>query len=155
MNAPQTRRSPAMAVAGLRGNTQNTSGSNRAMYGSPLQRVEQAHEHTTGHATRHGRITCPACASATYKVAISEAANGSVLLHAFCGHTPADVLGAMGLSLADLFPERIRDLSPEGKRAARQAFKQTAWAAALGVVGREATVVSIAAPMHSGNHPPS
>ena len=143
MNAPQTRRSPA--ATGLRGNTDNVSSTNRGTYGTPLQRLEQAHERTTGHATRRGRITCPVCASETYKVAISEAANGSVLLHAFCGHSAAEVLDAMGLTLADLFPERIRDLSPEGRRAAQQAFKQTAWAAALGVVGREAKVISIAA----------
>lgn len=143
MNTPQTRRCPA--ATGHRGNTHNVSSSNLGTYGSPLQRVEQAHERVTGHPARRGRITCAVCGTATYKVAISQAPNGSVLMHAFCGHTPAEVLGAMGLTLADLFPERIRDLSPEGRRAAQQAFKQTAWAAALGVVGREAKVISIAA----------
>lgn len=51
----------------------------------------------------------------------------------------------MGLELADLFPERIRDPSPEARKAAREAFKRNGWRAALGVLGREATVVNIAA----------
>ena len=63
-----------------------------------------------------------------------------------CHDTPG-ILATVGLDLADLFPERIRDDTPEGKRAARQAFKQTAWASALGVLGREATALLAAAGM--------
>ncbi|MBB6246185.1 hypothetical protein HDE80_001206 [Rhodanobacter sp. A1T4] len=61
-----------------------------------------------------------------------------------CHDTPA-ILDAVGLQMGDLFPERIRDTTPEGRRAAQQAFKQAGWGAALGVVGREAKVISIAA----------
>ena len=68
-------------------------------------------------------------------------------MHAFCGHSPAEVLGAVGLSLGDLFPERIRDMTPEGRRKARQAFKETAWGAALSVLALEADVVFIASGM--------
>jgi hypothetical protein len=52
---------------------------------------------------------------------------------------------ALGLGLPDLFPERIRDTSAEGRREARQAFKQAGWQAALAVLAVEATVVALAA----------
>ncbi|TAM93842.1 MAG: hypothetical protein EPN40_12875 [Rhodanobacteraceae bacterium] len=60
-----------------------------------------------------------------------------------CHDTPA-ILGALGLELADLYPERIKDPSPEARRAAREAFKRSAWATAVRVLDREATVVGIA-----------
>lgn len=81
------------------------------------------------------------------EISITEAEDGRVLLHAFCGHAVAEVLGAMGLALADLYPERIKDLTPEGRRRAREAFKQSAWACALRVLAREVTVVLVAAGM--------
>src|SRR5690242_17429663 len=80
-------------------------------------------------------------------LAITEAEQGHLMLHCFaCSDTPA-VLAAIGLELADLYPERIRDPSPEGRRRAREAFKQSAWAAALRVLEREATVCIVAAGM--------
>ena len=91
------------------------------------------------------RAHCPACGGQSRKLAISEGNDGALLVHCFACNDIAAILSAIGLEVADLFPQRIRDLSPEGRRAAQQAFKQTAWAAALGVVGREAKVVSIAA----------
>lgn len=78
-------------------------------------------------------------------VAIAEGDGGMILLHAFCSHEAADVLGAVGLQLADLYPERIKDTSPEGRRAAREAFKRSAWSAALPVLAREGYVVLLAA----------
>lgn len=91
------------------------------------------------------RACCPACGGQSRKLAISEGTDGVLLLHCFACNDIAAILAAMGLAVADLFPQRIRDVSPEGRRAAQQAFKQTAWGAALGVVGREAKVISIAA----------
>lgn len=80
-------------------------------------------------------------------LAVTEADDGRVLLHCFaCSDTPG-ILAAAGLEASDLFPERIKDTSPEGRRRARQAFKQSGWAAALGVLSREATVVGCAAGM--------
>lgn len=77
-------------------------------------------------------------------LAITDADDGRVLLVCFACHDTPAILAAVGLELADLFPERIRDPSPEGRRAAREAFKRSAWAAALRVLAREATVVLIA-----------
>ncbi|MHB1058086.1 MAG: hypothetical protein ACYC0F_09430 [Rhodanobacter sp.] len=91
------------------------------------------------------RARCPACGGQSRKLAISEGTEGMLLLHCFACSDIATILAAIGLTVADLFPQRIRDTTPEGRRAAQQAFKQTAWGAALGVVGREAKVISIAA----------
>lgn len=81
------------------------------------------------------------------ELSITEADDGRILLHAFCGHSAAEVLGAIGLELVDLYPERIRDVSPEGRARARAEAKRSGWAAALRVLSREATVVLCAAGM--------
>ncbi|SHM18716.1 hypothetical protein [Rhodanobacter sp. OK091] len=94
---------------------------------------------------RGWRSRCPAHDGKSASLAITEGDNGTLLLHCFAGCQVHDVLAAVGLQVGDLFPERIRDTTPEGRRAAQQAFKQTAWGAALGVVSREAKVISIAA----------
>lgn len=86
------------------------------------------------------------------EIAITEAGDGRVLLHAFCGHSTAEVLSAVGLELADLYPEPIKDLTPEGRRRAHEAFKQSAWACALRVLTREATVILVAAGMLRHGH---
>lgn len=78
-------------------------------------------------------------------LSITEAPDGRILMDCFRCHDTRAVLGALGLELADLFPERIRDPSPEGRRAAREAFKRSSWAAALPVLARESFVVKLAA----------
>jgi hypothetical protein len=78
-------------------------------------------------------------------LAITEAEDGRLLLHCFKGCGAREVLHAVGLELADLFLERIADPTPYARRAAGEAFKRAAWAAALGVLGREASVCLIAA----------
>lgn len=91
------------------------------------------------------RARCPACGGSSRKLSLCEGDNGALLVTCFgCHDTPA-ILAAVGLTLADLYPERIRDDTPEGKRAARLAFKQSAWAAALDVLADETTVVESAA----------
>lgn len=78
-------------------------------------------------------------------LAITEADDGRILLTCFACHDTPAVLATIGLELADLYPERIKDPTPEGRRRAREAFKQSAWAAALRVLEREATVCIVAA----------
>jgi len=49
---------------------------------------------------------CPCCESRRGRpLAVTEAADGRVLMHAFCGCTTADVLGRIGLELKDLFDQ--------------------------------------------------
>lgn len=88
---------------------------------------------------------CPAHPDKHASLSIKECADGTILLHDFAGCDAATVVQAVGLQLSDLFPERIKPRTPEERRSAREAFKRSAWAAALGVLGREATVVEIAA----------
>lgn len=95
---------------------------------------------------------CPAHTDKSPSLAITETSDGTILLHDFGGCPVSDILAAVGLELRDLFPERVRDASPEGRRHARQMFKQSAWAAALGVLSREATVVGCAAGMLRQGH---
>ncbi|HEY0876914.1 MAG TPA: hypothetical protein VGE10_00530 [Zeimonas sp.] len=53
---------------------------------------------------------CPAHdSSSKSSLAIKEAADGRVLIHDFGGCSALDVLDAVGLDFADLFPERITD----------------------------------------------
>jgi hypothetical protein len=92
------------------------------------------------------RADCPNGHShARGSLAITQADDGRVLVHCFACSDVRGILAAVGLELADLFPERIRDPSPEGRRASREAFRRSAWKAALGVLGREACVVNAAA----------
>ncbi len=59
---------------------------------------------------------CPAHDSRSRQsLAISETADGRVLIHDFGGCSPAEVLGALGLDFTDLFPERDHD--DAGRRA--------------------------------------
>ncbi len=98
------------------------------------------------HRQRNPRITCAACATNTYKVAVTEASNGSVLLHAFCGHTPHEVLGALGLQIGDLFQRRdIRTMTPAERHQLRQASMVSRTQAAVTVLGHEAHVLLQAA----------
>lgn len=91
------------------------------------------------------RARCPAHDGKSASLAIAVGDNSTVLVHCFAGCTVHDVLAAVGLDLADLFPERIKDASPEARRTAREAFMRSGWAAALGVLARESTVVEVAA----------
>jgi hypothetical protein len=65
-------------------------------------------------------------------LAIRELADGRVLVHDFGGCAVEDVLGAVGMKMADLFPERI-DTEPEarGGRSYRSRVPQAFDAATL------------------------
>jgi hypothetical protein len=82
----------------------------------------------------------------TASVSLARGANGAVLLHDFGGDSAADILAAMGLTLAALFPTRERrDMTPAERAEMRTHAKFAGWSAALGVLDREATVVLCAA----------
>jgi hypothetical protein len=70
------------------------------------------------------------------------------MLHCFAGCNAADVLGALGFTLADLYPHRDTRSMPAIERAKlRELAGISSWRAALGVVSREATVIEVAATM--------
>ncbi|WP_299452199.1 hypothetical protein [uncultured Pigmentiphaga sp.] len=90
------------------------------------------------------RARCPACGGRSRKVSIAES-GGKVLVHCFAGCKAEDVIGAVGLTWADLFPPRHWPDSPEERRQQRQAIQQAGWAAALATLATEATIVRLAA----------
>ncbi|SRR5579875_271314 len=102
------------------------------------------HVRATGPAS--WRADCPnGHTKARGSLAVTESADGTVLLHCFACSDVHGILSAVGLEVADLFPERIKDTSPEARQRAREALKRTAWAAALRVLSRETCVVNAAA----------
>jgi hypothetical protein len=119
------------------------SGEIRQPHVNPLEVVVQRLE-----ARREGkgyRSLCPCCGGKSRKVAIAEGDEGRVLIHAFCGCSAVDVLGAVGLALADLYPARHWPASPEERRRARRAIRETGWASALAVLSLESKVALVAA----------
>lgn len=90
---------------------------------------------------------CPAHTDRSASLSLAEGRDGRALVKCFAGCEVLDVVRAVGLELADLFPQRIADTSPASRAEAREAWRQSGWAAALGVLGREASVVLIAARM--------
>lgn len=115
------------------------------MNGAPidllLERLANVHQSGKG-----WRAACPSHGSdRNQSLSIAAADNGLVLLHCFTGCEPLDVLGAIGLELSDLFPERISDYSPKGRRAAAEFRTLAGWKAALSVLCRESNVIAIAA----------
>ena len=88
---------------------------------------------------------CPAHRDRSPSLSICEGREGRTLVRCFAGCDVTDVLAAIGLELADLFPERVRDLSPLERQERRQAAQEADWRAALNVLAREADVVGIAA----------
>lgn len=78
-------------------------------------------------------------------LAITQGSDGVTLAHCFACGDVHGILAAVGLEIGDLFPERIKDPSPEARQRAREAFRRNGWAAALRVLSREACVVNAAA----------
>jgi hypothetical protein len=149
MNAPtQTRQSPR--AAGSEENIRLGGRRNHNTTTSPFERLLAAHESTTGYREQRkgkgARITCAACGTKAYKVATTEAADGTVLLHAFCGHAPHEVLQAIGLTVSELFVRRDhRTMLPAERSELRQVALYPKWRAALEVLTHEANVLLIAA----------
>ena len=50
------------------------------------------------------KACCPAHEDSDPSLAIREADDGRILVHCFAGCSPGDVMAALGLSLADLYP---------------------------------------------------
>lgn len=105
-----------------------------------LARLEGVQRSGKGH-----RALCPSCGGRSRKLSVLQTDDGRVLLHCFGGCAAVEVIGAVGLTLADLFPEPLAPQTPEQRRATRRQAQEAGWGAALGVLEREATVVLIGA----------
>lgn len=92
---------------------------------------------------RGWRSRCPSCGGRSRKLSISEA-DDRLLVHCFGGCEVADVLQAIGLTLADLFPERLPGDTPEERRQRRRAAVESQWGAALEALELEGTIIRLA-----------
>ncbi|OGI41831.1 MAG: DNA primase [Candidatus Muproteobacteria bacterium RBG_16_64_11] len=83
---------------------------------------------------------CPAHEDRSPSLSIRELDDGRVLIHDFAGCDPGDVLSAIGLELADLFPKPLahseKSTRPNHWHAAREALR---------TLHRESLIVAIAA----------
>ena len=106
-----------------------------------LARLEGVQRSGTG-----WRACCPACSktSRSRKLSVSQSDEGRILLHCFAGCDAATVVQAAGLSIADLFPQRLAPETPEQRRQIRRAAREAQWGAALDALSLEAEVVRIA-----------
>jgi hypothetical protein len=92
---------------------------------------------------RNGSWTacCPAHADRTPSLAVRVTTDGRVLVHCFAGCNVEEVVGAVGMSIEDLFPERETD-PVKPARSERQRFFA---GDLLRVIEFEALVVAVAA----------
>lgn len=58
---------------------------------------------------------CPAHEDRSPSLSVRETDDGAALLHCFAGCPTADVLAAVGLEFADLYPDRAPDYGPRPK----------------------------------------
>jgi hypothetical protein len=98
-------------------------------------------------ANRRGwRAPCPACSGRSPKLSIAEAVDtGAVLLRCFAGCSAGEIVAAVGLQLADLFPRMERPYDADSRRANRQLMVEAGWRSALAVLAKEAHVIATAA----------
>ena len=59
---------------------------------------------------------CPAHEDRSPSLSIREESDGKVLVHCFAECLALDIMNAVGLSLADLFPDRTDNNIPESRR---------------------------------------
>ncbi|MBU2843765.1 hypothetical protein HF671_14015 [Acidithiobacillus thiooxidans] len=83
---------------------------------------------------------CPAHNDRRPSLSIREAEDGKVLLKCWSGCGAAEIVNALGLSLADLFPGDRRSLNQHGIESMRRPFS---WQDALKGVAHEITVACL------------
>ena len=116
---------------------------------SILSRLQRVQQHGHGY-----RANCPRGHSSRGALSLSEGDDGRVMLHCFAGCSAADVVGVLGLTLADLYPQGdIRNLSPLERARRRELTGIASWRSALGVLSTEATIIEVAASLIERGEP--
>lgn len=59
---------------------------------------------------------CPAHDDKSPSMSIRELSDGSVLVHCFAGCSAVDIVSAVGLDIAELFPEKLENHTPRQKQ---------------------------------------
>jgi len=83
-----------------------------------LSRLDKVREHKSG----EWSARCPAHADKSPSLSIKEN-GGYLLIHCFGGCETAAVMDSLGLTLADLFPERLPDNAPKRPFTAMDALR--------------------------------
>ncbi len=78
---------------------------------------------------------CPAHADRSPSLSVKELGDGRILMHCFGGCGTDAVLGALGLEMGDLFPERLGELPPRrGDFTAMDALRALAFESSVVVI---------------------
>lgn len=95
------------------------------------------------------RADCPSVHSSKQALSIRNGKEGQAKLKCFAGCDAVTVLHAIGLELADLYPDRISHAThkstPQEKARAQQRAKHYRWSVALDTLAFEARIVAVAA----------
>lgn len=105
-----------------------------------LTRLEGVRPYGKGHTAR-----CPSHEDRTASLSIAQGNDGRLLVHCFAGCSVHDIVGAIGLAVADLFPRRLSDASPEARKELQGLALKSQVKACASVLDHEAGVVLIAA----------
>jgi hypothetical protein len=95
---------------------------------------------------------CPAHEDRSASLSVATGNDGRALTHCFAGCSAADVVAAIGLQLADLYPERIAPQTPDARQERREFAQMANWRAALNVLNFEALLIESASQylIHTG-----
>jgi len=85
---------------------------------------------------------CPAHGDRNPSMTIRETEDGKILMHCFAGCSVAEIAGAVGMDLSDLFPPKQDGYDLNGARARKARFMATDL---LKVIQHEATIVAVCA----------
>lgn len=98
---------------------------------------------------------CPSHDDRHPSLGVKEADDGKVLLHCWVGCSAADVVAALGLSLADLFPatERQHDYTPEALRSRGPLRRPWEYREALDGIAHETMVARLIVESIRDGHP--
>lgn len=105
-----------------------------------LSRLNQVRKAGAGWSAR-----CPAHEDRTASLSIAFGNDGRLLAHCHAGCSVHDVLGIVGLTINDLFPQRLKDSDPEARRELQGLALKARLQACANVLGHESGVVLIAA----------
>ncbi len=76
---------------------------------SLISRLERVKRTGTG----RWMARCPSHADKTASLSVRELDDGRILMHCFAACNVGEILGSIGLTINDLFPERLPDGKPE------------------------------------------
>jgi hypothetical protein len=110
-----------------------------------VQRLTDFHGRPPFVRDRKMRGDCTQGHSSRHTMSAVEGENGSLCFHCFACSDKQAILRDLSLSFSDLYPQRLKDSTPEGRRAVRQSLKEASMLAAWNALAAEVAVVRIVA----------